>query len=99
MVVLDAMTGLQRTAIRKRLPPRKLCLTPLTTLRVLSGLVLVGNLTRSEVNRRFGLQLRITRLRMFSIFGQSTMARLTRLISLGEGSLFSRGSRALTTSF
>lgn len=99
IVVLAAMTGLQRTAIRRLLCPTKLPLTPLTILRVPSGLALVGNLTRREVNRRFGLQLRITRLRTFSMLGQFTIARLTRLISLGSGSLFSRGSRALTISF
>lgn len=99
MVVLEAMTGLQRTAITRRLPPTKLCLTPLTRLRVLSGLRLVGSLIRTDVNRRLGLQLRITKLRMFSMLGQFTIARLTRLIRLLSGSLFSSGSRALTISF
>lgn len=99
IVVLEAMTGLQRTAITRPLPPKKLCLTPLTRLRVLSGLRLVGSLIRREVNRRFGLQLRITKLRTFSMLGQESIPRLTRLIRLLSGSLFSSGSSALTIRF
>lgn len=95
---LLAMTGLQRSAMTTLLLLSNDRLTPLSALRSLSGSVLVVTLVRVSVNPSFGLQLRITRLRMFKMLGQSTTPLWTRPISPGLGVRFKSGSIALRTS-